>query len=219
MLYVTVCFSFIILEYILSNCKGDIGFLIDGSISINNTLATPYNWELIKDFIIVLGQSLNISQNGSHLAVVVFSSDATLEIKFSDFTNHEQFENRVIQMKIPLGATNTLEGFDMALNHMFNTSTGMRPNVEKTLIYLTDGRCSDDCSANGSLAFWGEQFTKRNIKTIGIGIGHDIEKQQIIDFVGSNNYYQKETFNQILTESFRRNLSICDKGDKLSSVL
>lgn len=139
------------LEFQLSNCKGDIGFLIDGSDSVTTGSGgwikynssyliqgsindLEYNWDLILNFIMVLANNTGISQNGTRMAVVVFSGTAKLEIKFSDHKSYESFESAVLAIENPSNFTNTLKGFDVALNEMFNESTGMRPNpIPKTL--------------------------------------------------------------------------------------
>ena len=207
-------FLFIKSEFPFHNCKGDVGFLIDGSSSIvdRNLGGQHYNWNIIKDFILVLGHGLNISEDESHLAVVVFSLYAKLEIKFSDATNYEDFEKLVTKLPHPQEATYPLRGFDTALNQMFDVSNGMRLNVRQTLIYITDGDCmSAGCA--GKMVSWGERFDDRGIKRIGIGIGSEISKQEIVDFVGLENYVHKLRFNQLLTKDFRRNLSLCEAGE------
>ena len=188
--------------------------MIDGSGSIVNPSwgGEHYNWDIIKDFILVLGNGLNISEDESHAAVVVFSDDANLEIKFSDATNYEDFETLVKKLPHPQGYTFALKGFDMALNHMFDVSNGMRSNVPKTLIYITDGDC-DSVGCGSQMVSWGQRFDNRRIKRIGIGIGTDISKQQMVDFVGQENFVQKLHFNQLLTKDFRRNLSLCEEGE------
>ena len=242
-------------EFQLSNCKGDIGFLIDGSRSIiigsggirwdGNSWGydrfgdLEYNWDLILNFILVLAKNTDISQNGTRMAVVVFSEKANLEIKFSDHQNYESFESAVLALVHPESLTNTLTGFEVALNDMFDESTGMRPNpVPKTLIYLTDGRCEiydcdpiftdlpDECRTSDAclpdecrkyrncqekrFAEWGKRFEDRNIRKIGIGISLGDNTKEIVDFVGEPNFFRKNSFNEILTEQFRSSLSICD---------
>ena len=212
------------LEFKFSDCKGDIGFLIDGSGSIvdGTRVLTPsgqdyeYRWNLIQDFILVLAKTIGISESGTRMAVVVFSSDAKLEIKFSDNQNYDSFEKAVLAINNPASLTNTLEGFEVALNEMFNESTGMRADqIPKNLIYLTDGQCTDnnfDCSRE-KFEEYGNRFRKRKIRKIGIGIGgfiNDEAELQIILFVGKQNFIKKDNFYIIMTEEFRKNLSLCD---------
>ena len=221
------------------NCVADVGFLIDGSESITEPRAggVEHNWNLIKDLILVLAKDLNITEDGAHVAVGVFSSVATLDIKFSDFTDYASFEKEVIKLNHPRLRTDHLRAFDLAFHQMFNVSTGMRSGVPKTLILLTDGQCLRDCNYNAfeagdlscaefcssnyclntyencdinEFARWGSLFRDQNIATIGIGIGNSIYEKEITDFVGQSNYYYKKSFNQILTKRFRRSLLLCE---------
>ena len=216
----------------MKDCKGDIGFLIDGSRSIvrgsdgslfltPSTNAFEYYWNLILDFILVLAKPIGISDNGARMAVVVFSTDAELVIKFSDHKNYDSFEKNILAINHPMGTTNTLKGFEVALNEMFNESTGMRPNeIPKNLIYLTDGECGGNYS-DGTLfncneekfEEFGNRFKERKIRKIGIGIGsyiNDNAASQIVSFVGKQNFIKQDNFYNIMTEKFRSNLSICD---------
>ena len=155
------------------------------------------------------------------MAVVVFSDDAELVIKFSDHQNYDSFEKSVLAINHPMGLTNTLRGFEVALNEMFNESAGMRPDeIPKNLIYLTDGECNGnyingtpfDCNIEKFEEF-GNRFKERKIRKIGIGIGRDINvdaTSQIVSFVGKQNFIKQDNFYNIMTETFRSNLSICD---------
>ena len=203
-------FMISMIEFQRFDCKADVGFLIDGSGSITSPCC-QHNWNLIKDLILVLAKDLNITEDGAHVAVAVFSDSATLDIKFSDFTDYHSLEESVIKLHYPEGGTNTLSGFDIALNQMFDESTGMRADVPKTLIYLTDGKCNARyCDDINEFARRGNLFRNRNIVTIGIGIGEDLNDQEISDFVEESNYYKKKSFNQILTKRFRRSLLFCE---------
>ena len=121
---------------------------------INNRIAfvndLEYNWNLILDFVLLLARNIGISENGTRMAVVVFSYDAKLEIKFSDHQNYESFKKALLAIDYPRDITATIKGFKVALNEMFNEETGMRPSeIPKNLIYLTDGRCdTDECDTS-----------------------------------------------------------------------
>ena len=237
--------SFLIskIEFQRFNCKADVGFLIDGSGSINHEEhgGSPYNWNLIKDFVLVLAKNLNISEDGAHMAVGVFSNEATLDIKFSDYTDYESFEQAVLQLRYPSLLTYTLKGYDLAYNQMFSESNGMRSNVPKTLIVVTDGICARNCSladdascretgcksdychkeyfmCPNEFARWGKMFRNRKIKTIGIGVGERTNETEIIEFVGQSNYYKKKSFNQILTKRFQQELVLCEGKKPLNKL-
>ena len=201
------------IEFQRFDCKADVGFLIDGSGSITSPCC-QHNWNLIKDLILVLAKDLNITVDGAHMAVGVFSTEATLDIKFSDFTDYQSFEEKVIKLNHPQDMTDHLKAFDLAFHQMFDESTGMRPDVPKTLIFLTDGKCRrpygyGECDIN-EFSRWGNLFRNRKIRLIGIGIGQYINEREIKDFVGESNYYRKQSFNQILTKRFRRSLLFCE---------
>ena len=200
--------------------------MIDGSGSIVKGLGPgrnffEYYWNLILDFIVVLAKPIGISDSGTRMAVVVFSTDAELVIKFSDHQNYESFSKSVLAINHPMGYTNTLKGLEVALNEMYSESTGMRADeIPKNLIYLTDGQCGGnygngtdfDCNKEKFEEF-GNRFKDRKVRKIGIGIGRNINDDatsQIVSFVGKQNFIKQDNFYNIMTEKFRSNLSICD---------
>ena len=148
------------------------------------------------------------------MAVVVFSNEAKLEIKFSDHKDYDSFKKAVLAIKHPDMGTNTLEGFKVALSEMFSESTGMRPDeIPKNLIYLTDGACSKipewDCSEERFKEF-GIRFEERRIRKIGIGIGPAINESEIVSFVEKESFFKEDNFYKIMSKKFRSSLSICD---------
>ena len=125
-------------------------YLIPGRNYLSPVYDFEYNWNLILDFVLLLAKNIGISENGTRMAVVVFSEYAKLEIKFSDHQNYESFQKAVLAIDHPRSSTATLNGFEVALNEMFNEKTGMRSSeVPKNLIYLTDGQClTEECDTS-----------------------------------------------------------------------
>ena len=59
---------------VVAECRLDIGIIVDcsGSIRDTNPPNGPDNWGLIVDFIVNIILGLDISDTGSHIAVVTF---------------------------------------------------------------------------------------------------------------------------------------------------
>ena len=62
-----------------ATCNSDVGFVLDSSGSVGN------RWNDEKTFVKRIAQAINMSLDHGHAAVTVFSNDATLYIKFSDY--------------------------------------------------------------------------------------------------------------------------------------
>ena len=93
------------------------------------------DWQTIKDFVIVISESLGIAENGTHVSVTTFHHEAELEIKFSDHQSHSSFVNAMNAISNVLeGPTNPYVGFNVSLDQMFSERNGMRPVGRQGLI-------------------------------------------------------------------------------------
>ena len=192
-------------------CRANIGFLVDKSLSLRNTQID--GWKQTKEFIVEIAKYLNISEDETNVAVTSFGTSAELEIKFSENKDFLSFEKAVYAMNDDLGSTNTIDGFEKAFNEMFDEKNGMRIGVPNTMIYMTDGECSQrwwNCSKE-AFQYWRNMYRNADppIKLIGIGVGEDVNQTEIEAFVGEENYIGSD-FADIVKPEFIRNLSICD---------
>ena len=83
-------------------------YLVPGRNYLSPVYDFEYNWNLILDFVLLLAKNIGISENGTRMAVVVFSEYAKLEIKFSDHQNYESFQKAVLAIDHPRSTTATL---------------------------------------------------------------------------------------------------------------
>ena len=137
---------------------GDVGFVMDVSGSVKN------HWETEEAFVNRVAERINISPDGGHASVSLFSSEgkywsvekgkwaknmnphAELKIKFSDymvFSNPDapmnSFEEGVNALPYWGGQTRIDKALEVARKDMFQESNGMRPDAPKTLVFITDG--------------------------------------------------------------------------------
>ena len=209
-----------------SSCKADVGFLLDGSGSINRE--DPSNWRRVLNFVKDVAKGIKISDDGAHASVTVFSASpnpskgAEVLIKFGDHTDVSSFQSSVDVIEYPNSMTDTLAGLDVALNEMFTRKSGMRPEAPKTLIYVTDGAC--ECDTNIADSCFGDpdicsptemkkyaaKYEEKGIKMIGIGVGWNIAEDEILLIVDEENYHPSLDFKELTSNNFLRNLLVCD---------
>lgn len=119
----------------------DLVFVIDGSKSMG-----PANFELVKQFVVSIAESLNVSRTGSRVGLVQYSTKVRTEFALGQHTSARAIRQAVSRMQYMGRGSMT----GAALRHMFQFSfsakEGARPNVPRVSIVFTDGRSQDDVS-------------------------------------------------------------------------
>lgn len=126
---------FIILSVLGPVCKEaiDLAFILDESGSIIDR-----NWEIIKKFTETLVQSFDVSDQGTHVAALMFSNVPEVLIRFNDFAgsvnNAESVSRRIRSFgrSGTGGQTFINKALDLANNDIFTEANGMRgPEYKK----------------------------------------------------------------------------------------
>lgn len=119
----------------------DLVFVIDGSKSLG-----PANFELVKQFVNTIVDSLDISKTGTHVGLLQFSTKVRTEFILGQYTAAQDIRQAVTRMQYMGRGSMT----GSALRHMFESSfsakEGARSNIPRVSIVFTDGRSQDDVS-------------------------------------------------------------------------
>lgn len=99
----------------------DIAFIVDTSGSIRKE-----DYQLQKDFIKTVASGNRLSENGTHIGVVLFSHMTSIPIKFNDYYDLEQFKEGVQLMKQEGSITRIDRGLKLAYDQLFTTAFGVR---------------------------------------------------------------------------------------------
>ena len=110
----------------------DIAFIIDSSGSIGRR-----NWEKMKRFVKSLISKLDVSNSGTRIAVIAYSTNAEVVMRFSDFQGTYEVNSGVDGMRYQRGYTYTDKALQLADRDVFQTSNGMRSNVPKVSCLIT----------------------------------------------------------------------------------
>lgn len=174
----------------------DIGFIVDSSGSLRN----EYDKE--KEFVQGMVNQLSKNQVSIRAALVLFSTTASLEIKFSDYNGEKQFNQKVAKLPL-LGSTTRIDrALDIAYQQMFNAKNGMRPSVLKVLVLLTDGKQTEMFDAvKPSIA--AQPFHSDGIRVVAIGIGPAVDPDELESIVlRPDALYLAKDFNELKTTGF-----------------
>lgn len=106
----------------------DIAFVVDSSGSIGRS-----NWERMKRFLKALVSKLDVSPSATHLAVISYSTNPKVELRFNGFQDTDEVNRKFDDMLWQRGFTYTDKALQLADRDLFQTSNGMRSNVPKVV--------------------------------------------------------------------------------------
>ncbi len=121
-----------------SNAATDVVFLIDGSKSVR-----PENFELVKKWINLIVDKLDVSETNTHVGLVQYSSTVKQEFPLGRYNNKKALKEAVKKMDYMERGTMTGQAISFLVENSFTPNQGARPGVAKVGIVFTDGRSQD----------------------------------------------------------------------------
>ena len=112
----------------------DIAFAIDASGSVGQ-----WGYSQEQSFVRTVVQRYGISRTGTHVAVIEYSSKATLEIPLTGYYDYSGFNRALGRLPYTRGMTRIDLALKVAAEKVFVPSGGSRSSVPKILILMTDG--------------------------------------------------------------------------------
>uniref|UniRef100_A0A3Q3J4A7 VWFA domain-containing protein n=1 Tax=Monopterus albus TaxID=43700 RepID=A0A3Q3J4A7_MONAL len=212
--YICRCFEGFLLAEDGKSCRKpecgdgvmDLVFVIDGSKSLG-----PANFELIKQFVNNIVDTMDISKTGTHVGLLQFSTKVRTEFTLGQYTTAEDIKQAVRRMQYMGRGSMT----GSALRHMFESSfsvkEGARPNTPRVGIVFTDGRSQDDVSE------WANKAKNSGVTVYALGVGKAIEQElrEIASEPAEKHLYYAEHIEKMGEIAKKLKSRICD--DKLSS--
>nr|KAG8543408.1 hypothetical protein GDO81_024749 [Engystomops pustulosus] len=144
----------------------DLVFLIDGSKSVR-----PENFELVKQFINQIVESVDVGNNKAHVGLVQYSSSVRQEFPLGRFNNKREIKTAVKKMSYMEKGTMTGQALKYLIDNTFTISNGGRPGVSKVGIVFTDGR-SQDYINDAAL-----KAKELGYKMYAVGVGNAVEDE------------------------------------------
>ncbi|XP_035634348.1 matrilin-4 isoform X1 [Oncorhynchus keta] len=143
----------------------DLVLLIDGSKSVR-----PQNFELVKQFVNQVVDSLDVSAHGTQVGLVQYSSHVRTEFALKMYEKADDIKKAV--MNVEYMEKGTMTG--LALKHMmensFSEAEGARKNIPRVGLVFTDGRSQDDITE------WAKK-AKEGITMYAVGVGKAVEDE------------------------------------------
>ncbi|XP_061542918.1 matrilin-4 isoform X1 [Phycodurus eques] len=188
------------------SCKSaivDLVLVIDGSKSVR-----PHNFELVKKFVNEVVDTLDVSEHGTRVGLVQYSSRVRAEFTLDRF--HSADDIKAAVMKIEYMEKGTMTG--LALAHMlessFSEAEGARPSargIPRIGLVFTDGRSQDDVSE------YAKKAKRAGIVMYAVGVGKALEEElrQIASEPAEKHFYYASDFGAIGAIALNLKLNVC----------
>lgn len=190
-------------------------FVVDQSGSIvdrNPKNGSWDNWVLVKQFIIKLIQSTNVSYEGTHIGLLTFGNMAVKRFLLNDYTDAQSVINAVNNLPSGQGETNLQAGLNMARTLLFDPNYGARPDVPHVAVVITDGRANVQTENTIPEA---KACQEAGIAIFSIGVTDQINEEQLKAVCSApqekgRNYWTTPDFTQLTTVLASVNNATCN---------
>ena len=171
---------------------------------------TKKNFEKQKEVIKKIAASFDVGPTKSHLGIVTFSSNAQVRVRFGDNLDLRSFQDTADKLPFADGGTRFDKAFKVAANNLFTPSGGVRVDLPKVLIILTDGKQSADYDAvpvERSVL----QLRHLGVRLFVLAVGNQIDMNELQQIVSDpKDIYAVKDFNTLLENAKIASKQTCD---------
>lgn len=112
----------------------DLAFALDGSRKLGER-----EFNRLKSFVKAVIQNYEVSEPGTHVAVIEYSEDARVAISFKDSNDLDSFKQAIDRVRPSQGKTSSiLEALKLAREEVFSPIGGGRPGISKVMKALVN---------------------------------------------------------------------------------
>lgn len=182
------------------NVPLDFAIIVDTSGSISRR-----NFKLLLRFIRSLVNSFQVSEDHTHIAIIEYSTGASVQLRFNDLPGSKLTKNNVYEIvkRIPhkRGKTYIDRALRLANDEVFTLKGGMRDDVRKVALVMTDGAQTEETNAKKSvdeiLAEASQPLKDKKVHIISLGIGKRVNKLSLKTIATGDSVYYAESFNAL----------------------
>ena len=172
----------------------DIAIAIDASGSVGR-----WGYREEQTFIRKMVQSYGISQSGTHVAIIQYSSKATVEIPLTRYYTYSRFVNALGRLPYTGGMTRIDLALKLAAEKVFVPSGGSRSNVPKIMILMTDGHQTEIPNESIPLDKAVLALRRKDVQVYALAIGpHTKEEELRLIVKKKDSIFKSSTFSGLL---------------------
>ena len=186
----------------------DIAFAIDASGSVGS-------WGYYQEKIFVRNTiaRFGISRSGTHAAVIVYSTSANVAISLTQYTSYSRFYYAVQRIPYTRGTTRIDLALKVAAEQVFSEDGGVRSNVPKILVLMTDGvqtRTRDSLPLDKAVL----PLKSQGVQVYALAIGHFTKTNELRLIVDKSSYiFRSSKFSELSGVIGRLAVTTCRNGE------
>lgn len=148
-------------------------------------------------------EKFNPATEEDHFGLITFNKNADLAFSFANSKYHdkEALLERIADEPVKLHLqTRTDLALKIALDELFTEGGGDRPDKPNVMIVFTDGKPTHPGKSFNFEAFAARienEFKKKNVSTVAVGIGKRVEIETLKQIAGGGNVVQVEDFDKL----------------------
>lgn len=162
--------------------QADLVFLVDSSLSIKEYHYpgddTTDNWYLVKVFLGQLIKNLPVSENGTHIGVIPYSTnvDTHQVIYLNDHKTKDPLVNEIMNLNYVGTNTNTSGALRYMREEVFSPRRGERSGVNNIGFLITDGLSNVDDELT---AYEAREVKNAGIRLFALGISRYADEAEL----------------------------------------
>ncbi|KAK2151819.1 hypothetical protein NP493_2565g00008 [Ridgeia piscesae] len=187
------------------DCIGDVVFVLDSSGSIGFL-----NWSVSTQFVIDVMKGLKISSEGTHVSVVIYSTEVETCFGLDTYHSVDDIEPIVFNLEYMAGVTNTADG--IMVMHQILKDQGRGSNIATPIgVVITDGVSNVDESRTILEA---KAARDDGIQMFAIAIGQGINMDEVKGIANNEDYvFHAADYGQVQDMTDEIASKICSKGN------
>lgn len=139
----------------------------------------------IKDFVKRSAAEFGVAPGKSRAAVILFSADAEVKIKFGDAPTLKSFQEKVDDLVHQEGGATRIDKALKLAKDLFIPESKERKGVKKVALLLTDGKQTNDPGTDLEEA--SKPLHDAKVVTIAVGIGDSVDETELKKIAKSEN--------------------------------
>lgn len=183
--------------------------MVDSSGSI-----TPTEFQQAKDFVELMANSFLKSKVGSRVGLIQYSIVPTINARFSDKVTSDQFRNVLDKVRYDGGYTRVDRALLLAGEKMFSDEEGMRKDIPKVMVIITDG-ISTDAPDFVPLDTAVAPLKRAGVRVFVVSIGSEEGREELYLLTQQHkDLYFVRTYDDLALQLRRISKDTCQSGGK-----